>query len=894
MRALEVNTGELEVGGDSAADVTQFSVKIDGHIFKMMTDGLYSAKVPSVVREILANAIDAQIKSGRDETVKVSLPTHFNATFRVRDFGDGMDHNFVRTLYTKLGHSTKRDDNTQTGFFGMGSKSPFTITDQFQITVFDGTAKRIYTAALATDGIPLLHFSGIFKSDEPSGVEVSVPVRSELIGEFETAVKASAFAYFDKNIEFNRDFSQGEHPLDWAKDNYKKIAEDVYVSREARNIYGSAPRVFIRQGFAVYPLELQQLNTDSGTTKMLRRLMGQTQSVYIDSRLGTFNVTASREKIQYDAPSKANLEAHLKILMARTVESIGELMKEYKTIREARLQLTRTFMLEREKDSSYEIADAIRDTEDVFPLFEDHVRANWLKYVETLEMPPAEEDEDGNQLLPKVPRMSAKLTVEETLAHPSAKIHTASSASFYYTDVGDILGGASFSKSSRVTLDTHCIVYVIPTAVRYWQERVFKHASEVVRKRFGKFRGTYRCDVHVFRTLRGVSDEGAEKLMARSDNVIEAVYREEDLPTYVPDKTTACIPRKTYSKTAVYAMKMVGSAYSWAWQKDKIEADQNEPAYYVTRNGIGSRLWVSNKTTRAEFNGTEFKFSKDFTYKPMVKAEVSNGDFFTAIEAARALGIIDPALPIYRVTERQRDVILEQDHPWVDLFETIINGALDSFKKYNVPTITSARAVISNAPVKELRVIKNLVDEIYDLCSAVSSMESGVKFFDASKEFLRNANLFGNRGMFEIIDAVRENDALALILLPSYIKHDGFKEDNIKTSEESALKTDVICKCLFDNRPVVKDESVLSDEVSRNFVLIMDDIALLNNLDYLHAGMGHHVARYLTASLNEGRVSSTKIPNNARLQALVKEMRQRFTEAQDKFVTYQKTAAITA
>ena len=71
----------------------------------------YSNPSLAVVREITANALDANIEARAKRRVEVTIPTRMNPNFCVRDFGSGLSQEDVFGLYSKYGKSTKRTPN---------------------------------------------------------------------------------------------------------------------------------------------------------------------------------------------------------------------------------------------------------------------------------------------------------------------------------------------------------------------------------------------------------------------------------------------------------------------------------------------------------------------------------------------------------------------------------------------------------------------------------------------------------------------------------------------------------------------------------------------------------------------------------------------------------------
>ena len=61
----------------------------------------YSNTRLAVVREVTANALDANLEANSDRQIEIKLPTKMNPTFAVRDFGGGLSQEDVFGLYSK-------------------------------------------------------------------------------------------------------------------------------------------------------------------------------------------------------------------------------------------------------------------------------------------------------------------------------------------------------------------------------------------------------------------------------------------------------------------------------------------------------------------------------------------------------------------------------------------------------------------------------------------------------------------------------------------------------------------------------------------------------------------------------------------------------------------------
>ena len=166
----------------------------------------YSNTRLAVVREISANALDANLEANSSRKIEVKLPTSMNPTFSVRDFGGGLSKEDVFGLYSKYGKSTKRTSNNYIGAFGIGKFAPLSYGDNFTCVSYHGGMKRSYNVFVNEDDdtkIVQLHEE---PSNEPNGLCIEVAVSEGDIGEF-------------KNItqKFFKFFSEEEMPkISWS------------------------------------------------------------------------------------------------------------------------------------------------------------------------------------------------------------------------------------------------------------------------------------------------------------------------------------------------------------------------------------------------------------------------------------------------------------------------------------------------------------------------------------------------------------------------------------------------------------------------------------------------------------------------------------------------------
>ena len=102
----------------------QFDIGDQAMIIEFMSKTIYSNPLKIVVQEYISNARDAHIEIGKgDIPVKVKLPNRFDPTLSFRDFGPGISPDRMKNVFIRYGVSTKRNNNNESGSFGLGAKS---------------------------------------------------------------------------------------------------------------------------------------------------------------------------------------------------------------------------------------------------------------------------------------------------------------------------------------------------------------------------------------------------------------------------------------------------------------------------------------------------------------------------------------------------------------------------------------------------------------------------------------------------------------------------------------------------------------------------------------------------------------------------------------------------
>lgn len=309
-----------KIHSNSEMKSASFKIKASGKAFKILSSSLYSDKVTAIIRELSTNASDAHIANDNTDPFVVQLPNNDFPYFSVKDFGVGMSHDEIMSLYTTFFDSTKSESNDFTGALGLGSKSPFSYTDTFTVISIKDGKKGFYTAVLNESGEPQIIPLDTEDTDEPSGVEVQVPVKKYDISEFVTKAK-SVFKYFPIKpiIRGVDDVTAADIVKEVSYVTMKNVGDMKYGFRDDNNYSRNVQAIM---GNIAYPIDLSQINSE-----LTSDFRGKSLDVFF--QIGDLDINAGRESLSYDKLTILNIEKKLRhVKMWITSDLIQELASE--------------------------------------------------------------------------------------------------------------------------------------------------------------------------------------------------------------------------------------------------------------------------------------------------------------------------------------------------------------------------------------------------------------------------------------------------------------------------------------------------------------------------------------------------------------------------------------
>jgi hypothetical protein len=264
----------------NVGEIGEFRIRNSAKAFNILSSGLYANKIRAIVRELSCNAVDSHVAASKSDTpFDVHLPNQLEPWFAIRDYGTGLSHEQVSNIYTTYFESTKTNSNDFIGALGLGSKSPFSYTDNFTVTAIKDGIKGIYSAFINEAGVPSIAKMMDEATTEPAGVEVKFSVNDRYdFGKFADEARY-VYRYFAL-----RPVVSGVSDFQFRDITYKD-----------KDIIPGVHQMDSRQSVAVmgniaYPIEMPNADSNLGELRMLLNC-----GLEMHFAIGELDFQASRE-----------------------------------------------------------------------------------------------------------------------------------------------------------------------------------------------------------------------------------------------------------------------------------------------------------------------------------------------------------------------------------------------------------------------------------------------------------------------------------------------------------------------------------------------------------------------------------------------------------------------
>lgn len=294
---MRLSTEAREVQRSGPFPESTFKIAATAKAFDILSKQLYKDPRLAIVRELSTNAWDAQVEAGnQDKPFKVHLPNHFAPFFSIRDFGTGLSPEQVESIYTTYFASTRNDSNDYVGALGLGSKSPFSYTDQFTITSYWRGTAYIYSAFKNENGEPTITIISDDPTDEPNGIEIKINILEGDEGDFQYAAK-KVYRFFPVRPEITGakiDFPQ-------KTPRFQGNGYHLYDASSPNGHPELNSTINIVMGNICYPVDRNKFQTKMGQSGILL--------LFVD--IGECEIAASREELHYSKSTIDNIQRRI-------------------------------------------------------------------------------------------------------------------------------------------------------------------------------------------------------------------------------------------------------------------------------------------------------------------------------------------------------------------------------------------------------------------------------------------------------------------------------------------------------------------------------------------------------------------------------------------------------
>ncbi len=282
-------TSLIAAVGDAPRRTMTSSIAANGmrQVISMLSN-LYSEPILAVVRELLANAVDASREAGSTRPVEVTSPTTLEPYLTVTDHGTGMTMDGLEQTFLTFAASTKRGSNDHIGGLGIGAKSPWAVSETFVIdTVKDGLRTTV-RASIELEHEVLVAGEA---TDLPNGTTIIVPVSNPSSSRWSRAIREVTAAHEPGTVKLDG------KPVESIASGVRRIGP--VITRQGRE----DERVTIRSGGTFFEVPWSLANHVRETIKL--------KHFTIDLPIGSFDHAPSRESVIDNERTRTTVSAAL-------------------------------------------------------------------------------------------------------------------------------------------------------------------------------------------------------------------------------------------------------------------------------------------------------------------------------------------------------------------------------------------------------------------------------------------------------------------------------------------------------------------------------------------------------------------------------------------------------
>lgn len=314
---ISLDNNEVEMSGID--NVNNFTISMTPEAFQVLSSTMYSDSVSAILRELGTNAVDSVVQAGTPNVpFTIKLPDYLDPTFYIRDYGVGLTPEEVRTIYTSYFTSTKTNSNNAIGCFGLGSKSVFAYTQNFTVITYKDGTEYAFAIFINEKGMPSYAQTYQKNTDEPNGVKIAFPIKSNDFNDFK--IKAHNIYYW---------FTVKPEILG------NSVDLTVPPSGFSQKLLSGNNWTLYRGGSYSYQNGVFYVTMGNILYKTTEECPDG--NCLLDSNIGDYDITSSREELKYTDKTNKALEKRIKEYNAEKVAIFNAQLDKCETLYEARL-----------------------------------------------------------------------------------------------------------------------------------------------------------------------------------------------------------------------------------------------------------------------------------------------------------------------------------------------------------------------------------------------------------------------------------------------------------------------------------------------------------------------------------------------------------------------------
>lgn len=302
------------------------------HITRILRN-MYEDPIKAVVREYLANSVDAHNEIGQTKPIEVNSPTRLKPMFSCRDFGPGLSLESVEVYLFGFGASGqhKRMSNEQIGGFGIGCKCGFAISDSFTYTSWHDGKKQVWLCQLDDNDMGEAKLISHEASDEPSGIMIEIPVANNQVSLFERHL-GEVPMFFSQPLKINGKLKDPRNTRKVTtsgqlKGDFSRTSWEIFTLNKDSDFgkdVSLSDTIIVQMGDLWYPVDMQHIfknDEEKRKSRLIQVMNGRTQYYgsthsgkycVFKAPIGSFSLAPTRENLQYDGMTRKALQLIVK------------------------------------------------------------------------------------------------------------------------------------------------------------------------------------------------------------------------------------------------------------------------------------------------------------------------------------------------------------------------------------------------------------------------------------------------------------------------------------------------------------------------------------------------------------------------------------------------------